>query len=305
MSVINRVVVTTDSNGVSPTGFNKADSSTMFRKVASLFGAVAGGGSNGSMNLAHKPISALATVTTTATGDETDGDTLTVGNLAITFKSSAAAASSKQVNILAGTAGTSTSGASPALTATALSFYVNVNGDGPQLIYVDDASTHTGAAVAAAIQVAVRALVPFNALNAVAFSSMTCTYGSTYILTAGVKGLSTIVVTGAGAASLKLGVLNGGVEATGTLSTNNGIAALINGVALAGAFTGSSAAFNGIATAVAVGNVLTLTAGIPGTIGNGLDLEVSSTGTKMVLTHVWGAATAGTEGTAQVYKVGM
>ncbi len=305
MSVINRVVVTTDSNGVSPTGFNKADSSTMFRKIASLFGSVAGGGVNGNMTLAHKPIAALATVTTTHTGDETADDTLTVGNLVITMKASSAAASGKEVNILSGTAGTSVSGASPALTATALSFFININGDGPQLVYIDDAGTHTGAQVAAKIQTAIRALVPFNALNAAAFSAATCAYTSVYTITAGVKGLSTVVVTGPGAATLKLGVLNGGTEATGTLSTNNGIAALINGVALAGAFTGSSSAFNGICTAVAVGDVLTLTAGIPGTVGNGLALAVSSTGTKMVLTHLWGAATAGTEGTAQVYKVGM
>ncbi len=304
--VVSRYIVTAAANEVSPTGFGKGDAPTMLRKLSSLFGALSQGAYASKLDLAYKPIAALATVTTTHTGDETANDTLTVGNLIITFKSSAAAGASKQVNIASGSAGTSTSGASPALTATALTFFVNINGDGPQPIYLDDAGTHTGNAVAAAIQVAIRALTPFNALNAVAYSSATCTYGSTYVITSGAKGSnSTVAVTGAGAATLKLGAFNGGVEAAGTYTTNNGIVSLINGQVNASGFTTSSAAWAGMCTAYACGDVLTLTAYVPGTMGNGLDLEVSSTGTKMVLTHVWGAATAGTEGTQKVFSQGI
>ncbi len=303
--VVSRYLVTAAANEVSPTGFKAGDAPTILRKLSSLFGALAQGAYASSLQLAYKPIAALATVTTTHTGDETAADTLTVAGIAITMESSAAVGASNQVNIASGTAGTSTSGASPALTATALQFFVNINGDGPQQVYIDDAGTHTGAQIAAKIQTAIRALTPFNALNAVAYSSATCTYGSTYVITAGVKGLSSVAVTGAGAATLKLGAFNGGTEAVGTFSTNNAIAALINGQTLTGGFTTKSTSFAGICTAFACGDILTLTAAIPGTIGNGLALAVSSTGTKMVITHAWGTATAGTEGTAATFKMGI
>ncbi len=304
--VVSRYIVTAAANEVSPTGFGAGDSPTMLRKLSSLFAALAQGAFASKVWLSYKPVAALATVTTTHTGDETAADTLTVAGSAITFESSAAVGASNQVNIASGTAGTSISGASPALTATALSFFVNINGDGPQAVYIDDAGTHTGAAVAAKIQTAIRALTPFNALNAVAYSSATCAYTTVYTITSGVKGNnSTVAVTGAGASSLKLGVNAGGVEAAGTYTTNNGIAALINGQTLAAGFTTSSATWAGICTAYACGDVLTLTAAIPGTIGNGLALAVSSTGTKMVITHAWGTATAGTEGTAATFKSGI
>ncbi len=303
--VVSRYIVNAVANEVSPTGFKAGDAPTILRKISSFFGALAQGAYANNVQVAFKPIPALATITTTHTGDETDEDTLTVGNIVISMETSGAAAASNEVNIASGTAGASTSGASPALTATALQFFVSINGDGPQNIYVDDAATHTGAQIAAKIQTAIRALTPFNTLNAVAYSSATCTYGSTYVITAGVKGLSTVAVTGAGAATLKLGVFNGGTEVVGTRSTNNAIAALINGQTLSGGFTGSTTAFAGICTAFVCGDILTLTAAIPGTIGNGLALAVSSTGTKMVLTNLWGAATAGTEGTSATFKSGL
>lgn len=299
MSVINRVVITTDSNGVSPTGFNKADSGSMFRKVSTLFGAVAGGGHNGNMVLSFAPIAAQAKVSTTA-GTETANDTLTVANTVITLKSSGASAASNQANIATGTAGTSVSGASPAITTSGgvLSFFVNVNGDGAQLIQVTGA---TGAAIAAAIQVAIRALTAKTAGNATALSSATATYTTTYNLTSGAKGSnSSVVVTGSGASTLKLGAFNGGVEAVGTATTLNNIAGLINGTTAS-----SPDSWNGICSALACGNVLTLTATIPGTVGNGLALAVSSTGSVMTITSAFGALTAGTEGTKQTYKVGL
>ena len=310
-NVTERYIITSNTNGLSPTGFKgPQDSPTILRKLADQFGRFAQGAAASTLSLAYKPIAALATVTTTHTGSETNADTLTVGNIAITMETSGAVGASKQVNIASGTAGTSVSKTTPATTATALQIMININGDGPQIVYFDDAGTHTGAQVASKLQTAIRALTPFNALNAVAYSSATVAYTTVYTITSGVKGSnSTVVVTGApgnaGAANLKLGVINGGTEAAGTLSTNNAIAALINGVALSGGFTGSTAAFAGICTAFVCGDILTLTAAIPGTIGNGLALSVSSTGTKMVITNGFGVATAGTEGTSGTFSMGL
>jgi hypothetical protein len=299
MSVINRVVVTTNSNGVSPTGFNKSDASTMFRKVSSLFGDVAGGGRNGNMVLSLSPVAAAALVTTVA-GTETANDTLTVAGVAITLKASGSSAAANEANIAAGTAGTSISGASPAVTTAGavLSFYVNVNGDGAQLVQVTGA---TGAAIASSLQAAIRALTAKTAGNATALSAATCVYTTVYTVTSGAKGSnSSVVITGAGAATLKLGAFNGGVEAVGTATTLNNIAGLINGTTAS-----SPDSWNGICSALACGNKLTITAAIPGTIGNGLALAVSSTGSVMVITSAFGSAVAGTEGTKQTYKVGL
>lgn len=191
MSVITRVTLTTESNGVNPTGFTtNSDAPTMFRKLADLVGAVAGGGRNGRMILAHAPIAAKATLT--FAGNTSNADTLTVGNLAITFVTSGAAASSRQVNL--GSAG-----------------------DG------------TDVAVS--------------------------------------------------------------------------VAALINGTADSRGFTGTSAAWAGMCTATVSGAVVTLTAYIPGTIGNGLALAKSCA--NLTLTNLWGASVAGTEGTKATYKVGL
>lgn len=316
MSVINlnRLVFKANMNEVSPTGYGKGDSPTILRKVSDMFGRASQGAAASNLVLSYNPVYALATVTTT-NGSETSGDTLTVGNLVITLETSGAVGSSKQVNIATGTAGTSTGKATGAITTAPstsnLAIMISINGDGPQICYFNDAGTHTGAGVAAGLQTAIRALTPINALNAVAYSSATVSYTTThYLVTSGVKGNnSTVQITSApgntGAAGLELGILNGGTEAVGTFTTLNGIAALINGVTLTGAFTGSSTAFNGIATAFVAGNVMTLTAGLPGTVGNGLALSVSSTGSTMTLTHVWGAATAGTEGTIGTFKSGL
>lgn len=293
--IVSRYIVTAAITEVSPTGFKAGDAPTIFRKISSLFAGMAQGAWSSNLQMAYKPIASQATVNTT-TGSETANDTLTPCGSAITLKSSGAN-TTNQANIAAGTAGTSTSGATPATTATALTFMVNVNGDGAQPIIVDDAGTHTGAQIAAKIQTAVRALTPFNTLNAVAFSSATCTYGSTYVITSGAKGSnSTVVVSGNGAASLKLGIYNGGAEVTGTASTLNNIATVINL---------STNTWAGICTAFVCGQNLTLTAFIPGTIGNGLALAVSSTGSTMTISHAWGTLVAGTEGTSATFKSGL
>jgi phage tail sheath gpL-like len=79
------------------------------------------------------------------------------------------------------------------------------------------------------------------------------------------------------------------------------IAALING-SPSTFFTGTSSSFVGICTASAASGVLTLTAAIPGTIGNGLQLAKSSSA--LALTHLWGASVAGSEGTSKTFPIG-
>lgn len=118
------------------------------------------------------------------------------------------------------TAGTSVSGSTPATTATALSFDVNIDGDGAQTIVVDDSGTHTGAAVAAAIQAAIRGLTANSEFNQPSIDAVTCVYTTVYTITSGAVAAngqaSSVVVTGAGASTLKLGVANGGTETAGT-----------------------------------------------------------------------------------------
>ena len=173
--------MTPSGSGVSPTGFNVTDSPTMYRKCGDQLNRIGQGAASGNLALSLSPVYALATVTTTHTGSETAGDTLTVGNSAITFETSAAAGASNQVNIAAGTAGTSVSAASPAITtAGAVAyFYININGDGPQLV---GCIGTTGAGIASNLQAAIRALTPFNALNAVAYTSATVAYGTKYTI---------------------------------------------------------------------------------------------------------------------------
>ena len=191
MSVITRVTLTTDTNGVSPTGFTtNSDAPTMFRKLETLVGAVAGGGQNGRMILAHAPIAAKATLT--FAGNTSNADTLTIGGIAITFVTSGATAAAKQINL--GTAGDGT-----------------------------DVATS--------------------------------------------------------------------------------VAAMVNGIANTRGYTGTPTAFEGICTATVSGAVVTLTAYLPGTMGNGLALAKSCA--NLTLTNAWGASVVGTEGTKATYKVGL
>jgi len=120
-------------------------------------------------------------------------------------------------------AGASTSGASPGTTLPAgkRKLRINLNGDGTQTVTLADPVT-TGAEIATAIQAAVRALTPLRASTpGTAYSAFTAAFaGGLYVLTSGAAGKrSSVVVTNdptANAATLlKLGVTNGGTEATG------------------------------------------------------------------------------------------
>ncbi len=122
------------------------------------------------------------------------------------------------------TAGTSVSGSSPALTATSLSFSVNIDGDGAQTIAVDDGGTHTGAHIATVMQAAIRALTPNSVFNTASIAAVTVVYTTVYTVTSGsisqTGATSSVVITGAGASTLKLGVANGGTEAAGVDANN-------------------------------------------------------------------------------------
>ena len=122
------------------------------------------------------------------------------------------------------TAGTSVSGSSPATTATGRTFSVNIDGDGAQSITVDDGGTHTGAHIATVMQAAIRALVANSAFNAASIAAVTVVYTTVYTITSGsisqTGAPSSVVVTGAAASTLKLGVANGGTEAVGTDANN-------------------------------------------------------------------------------------
>ncbi len=187
MAVINRLILKTDTNGVSPSGFSNVDGPLMLRKCEDLLGRAAQGACAANLQLAVAPVAAQATVT--ATGNGTALDTLTVVNEVITIVTSGAAASSLQINIA----------------------------------------------------------------------------GSATLLAAA-------------------------------------IAALINGQTNA-LYTGSTTVFSGICSASAAAGVVTLTALLPGVMGNGLQLSVSST--SLTLTYAWGASVAGSEGTSQTFSVGL
>jgi hypothetical protein len=99
---------------------------------------------------------------------------------------------------------------------------VNVNGDGAQTVTLGTLAS--GAAIAAAIQAAVRAMTPVTPANQPAFTTFRCDYGVTntgrYTLRSGTGGPTASVVvtpgtTHSAAAVLKLGLANGGAEAVG------------------------------------------------------------------------------------------
>jgi len=118
------------------------------------------------------------------------------------------------------TDGTSTSAASPSTDISAAanpqSLTVALNGQSPTIVSFAPAGLNTGALIAAALQVAIRAAVPWA-------GGLTVTYGTTYVVSCpGSFGPSASAVITAGTpndctAALKLGVSNGGVEVNGNL----------------------------------------------------------------------------------------
>jgi phage tail sheath gpL-like len=155
------------------------------------------------------------------------------------------------------------------------------NIDGPQMMR--KCSDHLGRGAQGAMSCNLSlALNPVAALATVTASGNgtandTLTIGNVVI---------TIVASGATGNQVNVGTAGTGVDLAAS------IAALVN----------SSSSFAGICTASAASGVITLTAAIPGTIGNGMALAKSSSA--LALTHLWGASVAGSEGTAAVFSIG-
>lgn len=121
---------------------------------------------------------------------------------------------------LGATSGTSTSAASPSTDISAAGnpqkFTVSLCDTAPVEVSINPTGLNTGALIAAALQAAIRAAIPWAGW-------LTVTYGTTYVISCpGSFGKSASVVITAGSsndctAALKLGVANGGVEVAGNL----------------------------------------------------------------------------------------
>jgi hypothetical protein len=112
----------------------------------------------------------------------------------------------------------SISGSNPSLVLSTGLLALNINGDGQQTIMLNLADSG-GTAIAADLQVKVRALVPFNSSNAPAYSAFTATFtNGQYVLTSGTTPVGQVQVNPAigDAGILNLGVGNpGAVETLG------------------------------------------------------------------------------------------
>jgi len=118
------------------------------------------------------------------------------------------------------TNGTSTSAVAPSTDISAAAnqqrLTIALNGTAPVSVSFAPTGLNTGALIAAALQVAIRAAVPWA-------GGLTVTYGATYVVSCpGSAGTSAAAVITAGSsndctAALKLGVANGGVEVNGNL----------------------------------------------------------------------------------------
>ena len=118
------------------------------------------------------------------------------------------------------TNGTSTSAASPSTDISAAEnpqkLTVTLCGTAPVEVSINPTGLNTGSLIAAALQTAIRAAIPWA-------GGLTVTYGTTYVISCpGSFGVSASVVITAGSsndctAALKLGVANGGVEVNGNL----------------------------------------------------------------------------------------
>lgn len=134
-----------------------------------------------------------------------------------------------QYTAAASTAGKSVSGVPTSIDATAEAFTVDINGDGPQPIVVDDGGTHTGVHIASVMQAAIRALIANSELNQAAIDNATVTYSTLdasgrYTVTSGAVSTnfitSSVAIAGASAALFKFGAANGGTETAGTNANN-------------------------------------------------------------------------------------
>lgn len=97
MAIINRFIISTDTNGVNPSGLLNIDAPTIFRRIENLFGRASQGGCAANCKVSYAPIAAQAKLTVTGTG--TDGDTITIAGIVITMKTSGASPALNEINI--------------------------------------------------------------------------------------------------------------------------------------------------------------------------------------------------------------
>jgi hypothetical protein len=206
----------------------------------------------------------------------------------------------------AASAGTSVSGASPSTDISSgpgAKFHISVDGSAAKEVTLTLAGLNTGAAIASAIQTAVRAL------EGTEFSAVACAYSnSVYTITSasGGTGSSVVITPGSSldvSAALKLGKANGGTETQGTGDAVNIAAATAEEVAAAitakatgwhaTAADGAVTIFSeveGIASSLVVNSsstadeVLGITAGEYGAQGLGFDSDMADDGYQVLLT---------------------
>ena len=179
----------------------------------------------------------LATITDSRTYWDHQDDLATVGKRMLSDAEfqQIALGSPEQVSIAGGaepvtTGGhRSTSGATNGTSTSAASLSTDISaaenpqkltvalcGTAPVEVSINPTGLNTGALIAAALQTAIRAAIPWA-------GGLTVTYGTTYVISCpGSFGVSASVVITAGSsndctAALKLGVANGGVEVNGNL----------------------------------------------------------------------------------------
>lgn len=197
----------------------------------------------------------------------------------------------------AASAGTSVSGASPSTDISSgpgAKFHISVDGSAAKEVTLTLAGLNTGAAIASAIQTAVRAL------EGTEFDAVTCGFADgLYTITSGSEGTGSSVVITPGSsldvsAALKLGKANGGTETQGTGDAVNIAAATAEEVAAAitakatgwhaTAADGAVTIFSeveGIASSLVVNSsstadeVLGITAGEYGAQGLGFDSDMA------------------------------
>jgi phage tail sheath protein FI len=243
-----------------------------------------------------KYIAAVASSTNLATAAQgtSRSGALAVGNGAVALNLGVANGGTETPGAV-GVAGTSRSGVNPSTNPPAdqRRFRINLNGDGLQEVTIP-ATAATGADIASAIQVAVRALTAAAPANQPAYAGFTCTFETaaaptnpSYLLTSGTTGAtSTVVVANstsnpvslaAGTHKFTIDVDGDGphvVSLTGPLANGAAIATAIQTAvqALTPKRAANAVAFSGFTcsydTAAAAGNPsLVLTSGTPAGAG--------------------------------------
>lgn len=114
MSVINRWVLNADTNGVDPRGLRNEDAPLVLRKISDLTGRAAQGACKSNLKIAHDVVYATDTVAGT---QPANNDTITLGNVVITFVTGSPTGNQVQI------------GANIAATLAALVAFINSDAD--------------------------------------------------------------------------------------------------------------------------------------------------------------------------------